>query len=72
MASVTKLVMNFSKENGDNLQLSYNYADSNASSSNIKTLMQSMVTNGDIFENVPTAIKSAKLVVTEETAIDLS
>ncbi|MBQ7197075.1 MAG: DUF2922 domain-containing protein [Synergistaceae bacterium] len=72
MASVSKLSLTFAKENGDSMSINYSYADPNASASNIKTLMQSIVTNGDIFENPPVAIKSAKIVTTEETAIDLS
>lgn len=72
MASVCVLKTTFRKGNGDSLVFSHRYADPEVSASNVKAFMQSMVTNGDIFENVPVSISSAKKVTTEETAIDLS
>jgi len=70
--SVTKLKMTFYKENGDTMDISYNYANPEVTSENVKTLMAALITNGDIFEDAPVSIGSAKLITTTETAIDLS
>ena len=54
------------------MKLNYNYIDPEVTDATVKTLMQGIIANGDIFENVPAALKSAKLVTTSETAVDLS
>ena len=71
-STATQVVLNFSKANGKTMQLSYKYARQDVSNANIKALMQGIVANGAIFENVPAAINSAKIVTTETTDIDLS
>lgn len=70
--TATKLVLNFLKSNGDKISYTYQNAKNNVTAANVKSLMEGMVTNGDIYEKVPAAILSAKLVTTEETVIDLS
>ena len=72
MATSTKLSLNFAKSNGNSMNLSYSYARQDASNANIKALMQGIVANGAIFENTPAAIRSAKIITTETTDVDLS
>ena len=72
MATSTKLLLNFLKSNGNEMGLTYNYANPSASRTDIKALMQGIVANGAIFENTPAAIRSAKIVTTETTDVDLS
>ena len=67
-----KLVMGFTKANGDNISITMKYAKQDVSTANIKSLMEGIVANGSIFEKVPAAIKSAYIETTEKTAIDLS
>ena len=72
MATSTKLWLNFTRSNGGSMNLTYNHAKSNASAANVKALMQGIVANGNIFQKTPAAIKSAKIITTEETEVDLS
>ena len=72
MASGCKLVMTFVDANGTNRDFVFNYAKSSATVENIKALAQGIITNGSIFENVPVSAKSAKLLVTSETTIDVA
>ena len=61
MATSTKLSLNFAKSNGNSMNLSYSYARQDASNANIKALMQGTA-----------AIRSAKIITTETTDVDLS
>lgn len=72
MATSTKLKMDFAKSNGDDMSITYNYIKNNVSNANVKALMEGMITNGAIYEKVPAIIKSATIITTEETAVDLS
>jgi len=72
LSTSTKLVLNFAKANGNDMSLTYNYARQDASNANIKLLMEGIVANGAIFQNIPIAIRSAKIVTTETTDVDLS
>lgn len=72
MAAGTKLVFSFGNALGNTINYSYNYGDANTATSDIKTAMNTMITNGTIFRNVPVSIKGAKAVVTTETEFDLS
>ena len=72
MTTTTKLSLNFAKSNGNSMNLSYNYARQDASNANIKLLMEGIVANGAIFQNQPAAIRSAKIITTETTDVDLS
>ena len=71
MATTTKIVLTMETSNGDK-SFSYNYASSTATTASVKAVGTALVTNGDIFENVPTALKAAKLVTTNEAEFDLS
>ena len=61
-----RLVLNFAGTSGD-VTMSYNYADTSVSASDIKNLMNTIITNGSIFVNPPVSSKSAKFVTTSET-----
>lgn len=68
----TKLVLDFTTADGGTARFNYNYCDPEVSTANIKTLMQTMITNGSVFSKPPLAQKAAKLVTTTETTLDLS
>ena len=71
MASGTKLVLEFGTSNGGITTFSFNYAKPSTTTANVKALMNGIISNGDIFANVPATMKSAKLVTTNESAYDL-
>lgn len=72
MAISTKLKLGFTKSNGDSVSMSYANIKQDVSAANVKSLMEGIVANGSIFEKVPAAIKSALIITTEQTAVDLS
>ena len=72
MATTTKVQLNFTKENGNSMSLSFANARQDVSNANIKTLGQAIVTNGSIYENVPVALRSAQIITTETVDVDLS
>jgi hypothetical protein len=72
MASGTKIVFSFGNANGNTINYSYNYGDDDATTAHVKAAMNSMITNGVIFKNVPATIKGAKAVITTESEFDLS
>lgn len=72
MAAGTKIVLSFYNASGATVNLSYNYGDSEALASDVKTAMNTIIANGSIFRNVPVSIKSAKAVITSESEWDLS
>lgn len=72
MAAGTKLVLEFFNESGNTVSFSYNYGDEEATTTSIKSAMNTMITNKAIFKNPPASIKGAKAVVTTETEFDLS
>lgn len=72
MATTTKIQLNFAKENGNSMSLSFANARMDVSNANIKTLGQTIVTNGAIYENVPVALRSAQIITTDTTDVDLS
>lgn len=71
MATVSKLVIECMTNNGDKT-FSWNYANPEASVTDVKTLGQTLIANGDIFEEPPTAMKAARIVTTTSTDYDLS
>ena len=68
----TKLVIDPADANNETTKYSYNYADGEVTTSRVKSLVTALITNGSIFEKVPVAAKSAKLVVTTETEVDIT
>ncbi len=71
MASVTKLSLEFVDEDGAKMSRSYNYADPEVTGTQVKALMNSMITNGSIFSTPPAIMKAAYLITTDKNAIDL-
>lgn len=72
MAAGTTLILEFGDANDNSIFFSYSYANSETLASDVKTLMNTIIANGSIFQNVPVSIKSAKAVVTSETHFDLT
>lgn len=66
-----KLVCQYTDAEGKTITHNWTPAGSGVTGTVVKNLMQSCITNGAIFKNVPAAIKSATLVQTTETAITL-
>lgn len=71
MAAGTKLILRFGTASGEK-NFTYNYGDSSALSSDVKTAMNTMITNGSVFKYPPLTAISAKVQVTTETEFDLS
>lgn len=71
MATTTKLKYGFRNATGDTFSMSYSYIDPEASAADIKSAGQLIVTNGSIFENVPAVLRSAELITTTTTAVNL-
>ena len=72
MASGARLALTFRDSGGDKITFGYNYADPEVETAAVQALMNGMITNGSIFEDVPTAIDSAKVVVTTETVLNVT
>lgn len=74
MANTRKLVCTFLDNEGNTMNLSYNYImeASELDDADVKALMNAIITNGSIFERTPTTAKSAKIVVTTEEEVDIS
>ena len=65
--SVNTLVLEF-EGSGETVKFSYKYANNTTTTQQIKTLMQTLITNGVIFDNPPLVAKSAKIVTTSESS----
>lgn len=72
MAVINKLTLTFGTADGKSATMSYKYVKSDITSANVKALINAILTNGVIFASNPVTAKGAKLVQTEETAIDIS
>ena len=72
MATSSKLVMTFANSNGTEHSIIYNYVDANTADVTVKALVNGIIANGSIFSNVPATAKSAAIVTTTQTAVDLS
>ena len=53
------------------LTMSFRYADTACTPAQVKTLMQNIISNGDIFSEVPTSIVGAEFYSTGVTPIVL-
>ena len=69
--STSKLVMTFLTSSGDTTILSYNYIKPDITNPQVNAILQSMITYGSVFANVPVEAKSAKLVTTTENEFEL-
>lgn len=67
----TKLVLDFKDTGGTTRRWSFNYVDSDVTSSQVTSLMDGMITNGSIFTFPPVSKYAAKLVVTTETPLSI-
>lgn len=67
-----KLALTFIGANGSNMKLNYGYINEEVEPTDVRTLAQTIITNGSIFSNPPVSSKSAKLIVTTETDIELN
>ncbi len=71
MASSANLVLTFGDTYDRDLVAVYPYIDTEVEAASVKALMQSIIANGSIFDLPPVTMKSAKIVETDETFIDL-
>ena len=71
MAVVNKLSISFVTETGTT-SMNFKYVKSNVTAANVKALISAIIANNSIYVKQPLAAKSAKLVQTDETAIDIS
>lgn len=73
MAAGTTLKMTFACASGNDRTINLKRASSQATSANIKALMNGIITNGNlIWTDAPTSLRSAVLQTVSETAVDLS
>ena len=64
-----KLVLTFADANSKDVKMTYSHSDSEV---DVRAAVQAIITNGSIFSAVPVSAKSAKLVITTESDIELS
>lgn len=72
MAEGSRLVLTFVNSSGNDVVMTFDYADPSISNSAVKNLMNTIITNGSIYDNVPVTAKSAKMVITSETEYNIS
>lgn len=70
MATNAKLQLKFGTADGVKTW-SFSNAKINPSSSNVKTLVNTILANGSIYRYQPLEVRTASVVVTNETFIDL-
>ena len=68
----TRLKLVFDGYGGKKISFNYPYADTSASVAQVKTLMQGIVTNGEIYVEVPQAPSKAEFLVSDVIPIDIS
>lgn len=67
MASTRRLKMVYNTGDGSTVTHTYNYAQSEVTSTMTSTLAQATITNAALFAREPVSLKSAELVVTTTT-----
>ena len=67
----TNLRLIFGGNGGERIAFSFPFADVDTPAAQVKTLMQMMVTNGDIYANVPRSLTSAEFVINERRPVDI-
>ena len=72
MAVQTTLRLVFAGSGGKNINFAFPYADKSTSASQVKTLMQLMIANGDIYSEAPQTPKGAEFVDRDVTEINIS
>ncbi len=71
MTNSMKLVLTCDCTDGKEHNFSWKYSKEIPREVDVKALASAMITNGSIFEYVPSVVKSAKVVVTSENNIDI-
>ena len=69
---VTNLRLAFTGAGGKKVSFNFPFANSSAAAIQVKTLMQVIVANGDIFSEIPTALDSASFVTNTVTPVNLA
>lgn len=72
MAAGSKLVLEFQNSYGKTIVHTFFYAKASVTNDQVKTLMDTIISNGSIFSDVPVTKVSAKLVTTTENNFSLS
>ena len=72
MAEGTKLVLVFETVNDTKTVFTFPYVKSSVETSAVKTLINTIIANNDIFWDAPFRCISAKTVITNENTINLS
>lgn len=67
-----RLVLEFYDSNRGTITMTYNHADEDVTTANVRALVNAIITNGSIFQTSPITAKSAKLVVSTESEFELS
>jgi hypothetical protein len=66
------LSLKFSASGDKNVSMTYPYVDTACGDAQVKTLMQTIVTNNAIFAEAPLALAEANFVVRSVIPVDLS
>jgi len=72
MAVQTTLRLVFGASNDKKVTFSYPNAKNTATATQVKTLMQAIVANGEIFAEEPLSIVGAELIARDITEVDVS
>ena len=72
MATVCRLVLEFQDSYGDTIVHTFPSAKAGVTAAQVKNLMDTIISNGSIFKNVPATKVSAKIVITSENNFSLS
>jgi hypothetical protein len=68
----TSLNLKFNASGEKKVSMTYPYADSACGDAQVKTLMQTIVANGEIFAEPPLALAGAEFVTRTVIPVDLS
>ena len=68
----TSLKLTFRASGDKEVSLTFPYANASASSAQVKSLMQGIVANGDIYAEPPLALVDAEFINRITTPVDLS
>lgn len=71
MTQTTSLILKFGTMSGEKTW-TYKYANSSATTAQVKALMQAMITNGSIYKYPPLQANSAQVTTTTKDYIDIS
>lgn len=71
MATTTKLVITYATSEGSSTTHSWNHAKTNISGEQASAIASTTIANGSIFAKVPVLAKTAKLVTTTDTELEI-